>query len=462
VGFNENVDLLSELTWTPRQRKGNTGRLDNDGLVEPNPTIDLDTGFIWVRIKGERTAMAVMNINVRTDRANIPVIIEELAPDIWQVKQVDAEDAIFTYGGDVAADFNRPNRIAELDKSPVAHKRLKDLRLRLSTTGGLVLYVDAGVYQKVNGDLVYWGGGTIDVTASVPAGIDTKRIVLIGINTTTNALAQSAATAVSVSATPTQEPFFTVTDMATARNAAASGTLWLWAFGLFYGETVINNTDRFVDLRAIAYEEPTVYTVTASSPLASSGGSAPNISLTGIVPIANGGTGASTAITAFNALSPLTSKGDIVTNDATNDIRLAVGTNGYTLRPNSAVSAGLEWSIIGATFEATLATTDATVTPLISYTVAELIGVTLQGRIIAVKTDRTAAYGASFRVSFRRATAGNVALVGVGYVEADEDSGGAPVVTFNVNVGSQVGIVEWAGVIAENWSVKCHYTVTSL
>src|SRR5207249_1015024 len=38
----------------------------------------------------------------------------------------------------------------------------------------------------------------------------------------------------------------------------------------------------------------TVTSVTASAPLASSGGNAPNISLTGIVPIANGGTGSVT------------------------------------------------------------------------------------------------------------------------------------------------------------------------
>ena len=37
-----------------------------------------------------------------------------------------------------------------------------------------------------------------------------------------------------------------------------------------------------------------VTNVTASSPIASSGGATPNISLTGIVPIANGGTGVTT------------------------------------------------------------------------------------------------------------------------------------------------------------------------
>jgi hypothetical protein len=43
------------------------------------------------------------------------------------------------------------------------------------------------------------------------------------------------------------------------------------------------------------------------------------------VPIAEGGTGQITAVAAFNALSPLTTLGDLLTNDGTNNIRLAVG-----------------------------------------------------------------------------------------------------------------------------------------
>ena len=39
----------------------------------------------------------------------------------------------------------------------------------------------------------------------------------------------------------------------------------------------------------------------------------------------------------------LTTKGDILTHDGTNPSRMAVGTNGYALYPNSASSSGLEW-----------------------------------------------------------------------------------------------------------------------
>jgi hypothetical protein len=75
-----------------------------------------------------------------------------------------------------------------------------------------------------------------------------------------------------------------------------------------------------------------VTSVTASSPLSSSGGSTPNITITSPLPIANGGTNASTAATAFTNLSPLTTEGDIIYENATPaPARLPIGTTGQVL-----------------------------------------------------------------------------------------------------------------------------------
>jgi hypothetical protein len=52
----------------------------------------------------------------------------------------------------------------------------------------------------------------------------------------------------------------------------------------------------------------------------------------GTLPIAAGGTGQTTATAAFNALSPITSTGDLVIGNGTNSAtRLGIGTNGYVL-----------------------------------------------------------------------------------------------------------------------------------
>jgi hypothetical protein len=57
--------------------------------------------------------------------------------------------------------------------------------------------------------------------------------------------------------------------------------------------------------------------------------------VTGTVAILNGGTGQTTAGAAFNALSPITTTGDLILGDGTNSAtRLAIGANGYLLSSN--------------------------------------------------------------------------------------------------------------------------------
>lgn len=70
----------------------------------------------------------------------------------------------------------------------------------------------------------------------------------------------------------------------------------------------------------------------------------PAANLSGSVPIANGGTGQTTQTAAFDALSPLTTKGDLIVNDGTNDVRLAVGTNNYVLTADSTQASGIKWA----------------------------------------------------------------------------------------------------------------------
>ena len=87
----------------------------------------------------------------------------------------------------------------------------------------------------------------------------------------------------------------------------------------------------------------TVQAVTASSPLASSGGASPNISLTGIVGVANGGTGAST----------LTANAVLLGNTTSAVQTVAPGTTGNVLTSNgttwtSAARAAIPYDIAGS------------------------------------------------------------------------------------------------------------------
>jgi hypothetical protein len=64
------------------------------------------------------------------------------------------------------------------------------------------------------------------------------------------------------------------------------------------------------------------------------------------VPIANGGTGATTASAGFNALSPITSTGDLIIGNGVNSAtRLGIGTNAYVLTSNGTTAS---WAAIPA------------------------------------------------------------------------------------------------------------------
>jgi hypothetical protein len=91
--------------------------------------------------------------------------------------------------------------------------------------------------------------------------------------------------------------------------------------------------------------------------------------VTGTLPIANGGTGQTTASTAFNALSPITTTGDLIIGNGTNSAtRLAIGANTYVLTSNGttaswvAPSAGSGSSISNGTSNVTVNSSGGTVT----------------------------------------------------------------------------------------------------
>jgi hypothetical protein len=65
------------------------------------------------------------------------------------------------------------------------------------------------------------------------------------------------------------------------------------------------------------------------------------------VTIAQGGTGQTGKTAAFDALSPLTTKGDLIVSDGTDNIRLPVGTDTYVLTADSTQASGLKWAAGG-------------------------------------------------------------------------------------------------------------------
>jgi len=92
-----------------------------------------------------------------------------------------------------------------------------------------------------------------------------------------------------------------------------------------------------------SYADPTWITSLAGSKITGNiSGSAGNV--TGVVAIANGGTGQTTAVAAFDALSPATTKGDLIVSNGTDNVRQAVGTDTFVLTADSTTATGIKWA----------------------------------------------------------------------------------------------------------------------
>jgi hypothetical protein len=87
-------------------------------------------------------------------------------------------------------------------------------------------------------------------------------------------------------------------------------------------------------------------------------GTASNV--TGTVAIANGGTGQTTKLAAFDALSPATTKGDLIAYDGTDNVRLPIGTDTFVLTADSTQATGMKWATGGASINISNDTTTST------------------------------------------------------------------------------------------------------
>ena len=87
---------------------------------------------------------------------------------------------------------------------------------------------------------------------------------------------------------------------------------------------------------------------TANVPATQVTGSLPFAQVSGTVPITQGGTGQTTQGTAFNALSPLTTKADLIVRDASTNNRLPVGSDAQVLTADSTLPLGMKWATVSA------------------------------------------------------------------------------------------------------------------
>ena len=135
----------------------------------------------------------------------------------------------------------------------------------------------------------------------------------------------------------------------------------------------INSSNPGGTVTSVAATVPSFLSITGS-PITSSGTLAISYSGTAL-PIANGGTGQTTASAAFNALSPITTTGDLIIGNGTNNAtRLAIGTNGYILTSNGTTAS---WTAAPATGVTSFSAGTTGFTPNVATTGAVTLAGTL-------------------------------------------------------------------------------------
>jgi len=128
--------------------------------------------------------------------------------------------------------------------------------------------------------------------------------------------------------TPTSATLTNATDLPISTGVSGLGTSVATALAVNVG-----SAGAFV-VNGGALGTPSSATLTNATGLPLSTG------ITGTLPVANGGTGQTTASAAFNALSPITTTGDLILGNGSNSsTRLGIGLNGYVLTSDGTTAA---------------------------------------------------------------------------------------------------------------------------
>lgn len=281
---------------------------------------------------------------------------------VWQ--KLDQSNLVISVNGQTGAVVLTTTNVSE-----GTNLYYTDARARASVSAGTGITYDSvtGVVTNAAPDqtVALTGGTGISTSGTYPNFTITN-------SAPDQTVALTAGTGISTSGT---YPNFTITNSAPDQTVALTGAGTTSISGTYPNFTVTSN-DQYVGTVTSVGGTGTVNGISLSGTVTSSGnltlgGTLSGVSLatqvTGTLPIANGGTGQTSQTAAFDALAPTTTKGDLIVNDGSDNIRLAVGTNNFVLTADSTQASGVKWATVAAgTTVADDTTTNASYYPTFS------------------------------------------------------------------------------------------------
>lgn len=186
---SHNVAMLRGLLKRILGEPARTGRFKDDGTIDPDPTVDGNPNFLWVRIKGNRAAVPAKNVGrmiVNASYTDVPVRVALNGGGELEIMSGDATEADKNLGL-AAGTILSAQLINEVARFIVTGRNMLPARVRVWITGTLTVNSETWVYRNTANDRITWiptDDNSLDLTSSLPAqvlGVDQKAPCIIAL-----------------------------------------------------------------------------------------------------------------------------------------------------------------------------------------------------------------------------------------------------------------------------------------